>query len=153
MVGRLDQPDPGETPLRRPLHHRAHQLPPNGLILHRRIDRDRTNAGDRVALIEKVAADDLAVLLRHHGVEARVGENHRDHSGRALDRGKSQGKLCWLEIDLNASKSIIPHAAASSRVPGRSFAFIECSLLSTTMLYTRQEILLSITLTTRAAFA
>src|SRR5215469_3726764 len=38
--------------------------------------------------------------------------------------GKSHGKLCWLEIDLKASKSIKPSARASSRVPVRNLRSI-----------------------------
>src|SRR3954453_7760283 len=38
--------------------------------------------------------------------------------------GKSQGKLCSLEIDLNASKQIAPQAAASPDAPGLRVTFM-----------------------------
>jgi hypothetical protein len=64
-------------------------------------------AGNRVALIEKIAADDFAVHLRnHHGIEARVGKHHRYHAGRDLDTRKvpreivlTGNRLEGLEID------------------------------------------------------
>ena len=94
MVGGLNQPDAGEFALGRAFHYRLHQLPPNGLILHRRVDRYRSDAGNLVTLVEKIAADDFAVQLRNDGIEARIGEQIRGHAIRDLIDGKSQGKLC-----------------------------------------------------------
>src|SRR6476646_833353 len=53
----LSQPDAGEILLCRALVHGVHQTPSNRAILHRRIDRNWSNARDRVAFIEKIAAD------------------------------------------------------------------------------------------------
>jgi hypothetical protein len=71
VKGGLQQPDPGMS-LARAVKHGAHQPAPDRLVLRRRIDRDRPDAGDRPAFVEEVAADDISVLLRDHGVEARV---------------------------------------------------------------------------------
>jgi len=72
VKSRLQQPDPGGTALARTVEHRAHQQASDRLVLRRRIDRDRPDAGDRPAFVEKVAADDVSVLLGDHRVEARV---------------------------------------------------------------------------------
>ena len=76
----MNKSDAGEFALGRALRHRKHQLPPDGVILHGGIDRDRPYAGNRIALVEKIAADDPAAQLRNHGIEARVGKHHRDHA-------------------------------------------------------------------------
>ncbi len=53
-----------------------HQLPPRAFALKRWIDRDRPDADDRVALEEKVRADDLAAALDHDAPDARIGNQH-----------------------------------------------------------------------------
>src|SRR4029077_3829764 len=69
---RIAAAGPGGTSPARAVEHRTHQPAADRLVLRRRIDRYRPDAGDRAAFVEKVAADDISVLLGHHRVEAWV---------------------------------------------------------------------------------
>ena len=57
-----------------------HQKSPGARVLQLRVDGDRTNPRDLAALVEHVAAEHHAVALRHHHVEAGVGDHHRQHA-------------------------------------------------------------------------
>ncbi|HYR97332.1 MAG TPA: hypothetical protein VEM57_11375 [Candidatus Binatus sp.] len=61
-------------------------------VLRLWIDDDRTDAGNRRALVHHIAADDPAVALGDHGIEARVVEGHRQQPDRDLDARKVGGK-------------------------------------------------------------
>ncbi len=65
MIAGLEQPHSNKTTLPRSLHHRLHQRTAYLAVLERGIDRDRPNTGDRVALIQEIAADNSTVDLRH----------------------------------------------------------------------------------------
>ena len=70
----LNEPDTGEILLCRALMHRFHQTPANRAILHRRIDRNRSNACDRVAFIEKIAADNPPIDFCNHRIKFWICE-------------------------------------------------------------------------------
>ena len=72
VKGGLQQPDPGGMSLARAVKHSAHQPAPDHLVLQRRVNCDRPDAGDRPALVEKVTTDNMSFLLGHQRVEARV---------------------------------------------------------------------------------
>ena len=72
MKGGLQQSDPRGFTLVGAVKHSAHQPAPDRLVLRCRINRDRSDAGDRPAFVEKVTADDLSFLLGYHRVEARL---------------------------------------------------------------------------------
>src|SRR5438477_9004852 len=73
VVGRLQEPDPGDATARATLHHVEHQPAADPLVLRAGIDRDRADAGNRTAFVEKVAADHLAVALGNDRITPRVG--------------------------------------------------------------------------------
>src|SRR5258706_2088338 len=76
MIARLHQPDAGKALVIGALHHRFHQPPADAVILHVRVDRDRTDTGDGAALIQKIAAGDLAFDLGHDAVETWMSRHH-----------------------------------------------------------------------------
>ena len=63
MIGRLQEPDPGAAALGFARDGRLHQAAADRPVLHGRIDSDRADAGDRAALVDKVAADDPPIIL------------------------------------------------------------------------------------------
>ena len=71
----LDEPDTSEILRRRAIMHSVHQTPADGAILHRRINRDRPHACDHIAFVEKIAAHDAPINLRHDAVKLWI----RDH--------------------------------------------------------------------------
>src|SRR5215475_5641125 len=73
----LNQPDTGEILFSRALMHRVHQTPANGAILHSRINRDWTNASNRVAFVQKIAADNPTVDFRNDRVKLRISQHRR----------------------------------------------------------------------------
>ena len=75
VKARLNQPHSGEVPLRRTLVHRVHQTSANRAILHCRIDRDRSNTCDRIAFVEKIAADNLPIDFRDDRIKLRMREH------------------------------------------------------------------------------
>jgi hypothetical protein len=93
MIGRLDQPDPREAPLCHPSKDVLHQLASDRAILHGGIDRDRPDARHGRTLIEEVAADDLAVKLGDHRIEAGVCKQPRQEFGGDCGRGKIRRKV------------------------------------------------------------
>jgi hypothetical protein len=54
--------------------NRLHQTPANRAILHRRIDRDRANACDAVAFVQKIAADNALIDFRNHRIKFWICE-------------------------------------------------------------------------------
>src|SRR5689334_14164076 len=52
MIRRLDEPHAGKVARRGAFHHRLHQAPPDRAVLDRRVDGNRPDAGDRIALVE-----------------------------------------------------------------------------------------------------
>ena len=49
--------------------HGVHQTPANRTILHRRIDSNRPNTCDRVAFVQKIAADNPPIDSRDDRVK------------------------------------------------------------------------------------
>ena len=74
----LEQPDAGRVLAA--LDHGLHQPPPDAGVLGLRIDRDRAHAADRVALVEEVRADDLAVDLGDDAPDLPGGGSTRPSS-------------------------------------------------------------------------
>jgi hypothetical protein len=77
MIGRLDQTDPRIASARYPIKDMLHQLASDRAILHGRIDRDRPDASHCRTLVEEVTADDPAVKLGDHRIEASVRQQPR----------------------------------------------------------------------------
>jgi hypothetical protein len=86
MEGGLHQAHSGSILRGDPRHDVLHQTPAHGLVLHRRIDGYRADPVDRIAFIQKIAADDPAVHFRHHRVEARMRQHPRQEAGRYVRR-------------------------------------------------------------------
>ena len=93
MEGGLQQADPGGPSLARAVKHGAHQPSPDRLVLRRRMNRDRPDAGDRSTFVEKITTDDLSFLLGHYRVEARIRQHHRQETRRYLCRWKIPGEI------------------------------------------------------------
>jgi hypothetical protein len=51
------------------------------VVLSIRIDRDRTNAADRIALDQKVAAGDLSIDFGHDVEDPLLSDHHGDEAG------------------------------------------------------------------------
>ena len=100
MIGRLDQPDPREAPLRHPIKDVLHQLASDCAVLHGRINRDRPDTSHGRTLIEEVAADDPAVKLGDHRIEAGVRKQPRQERGDDFGRGKVRRKVVLLSNGL-----------------------------------------------------
>jgi hypothetical protein len=113
VKGGLQQPDPGGAALARAVEHGDHQPAADRLVLRRWIDRDGADAGDGAAFVEKVAANDISVLLGHHRVETRVRQQHRQGAGGRFRRRKIPWKIvlvvdCFerLETDDATSRGV-----------------------------------------------
>ena len=127
MVGRLHQPHAGETLGRGALDHFHHQLAADGLVLHGRVDGDWADAGDRVALIEKVASQDLAAALGHHAPKAGMAQQHGGDANAHFGGGKVPRKavgagdfLEGLENDRTAGGGVGAGPFAKDDVHARS---------------------------------
>jgi len=70
------------------IQDRLHEPATDGGVLHRGVDRDRADAGDRVALVEAIAADDLPVALGDDDVESRVLEDPAQEARGDVGRRK-----------------------------------------------------------------
>ena len=68
----LNKSDTSEILRSSALVHSVHQTSADRTILHRRINCDRPDACDRVAFVEKIAADNAAIDLRDNAVELRM---------------------------------------------------------------------------------
>lgn len=77
MVAGLNETDTGESAIFRALHDSEHQAPPYSVILDLRVDGNRPDAGDRIALVKEAAAHHAAIQLGHEPVKAAVCEHHR----------------------------------------------------------------------------
>lgn len=77
MKASLKQAHACGLPPSRTVEHIVHQASSDSLVLPRRIDRDRPDAHDKGALVEKVAANDTPVRFGHDGIEPRMRKQHR----------------------------------------------------------------------------
>src|SRR5689334_7343659 len=109
MVGRLQEPDPGDAAARATLDHIEHQPTADRMVLRAGIDGDRADAGDRTALVEKAAAGHLAVALGNNRIDPGVGQQHLDAARRNLRRREvpweivlARDRLERLEADRTA---------------------------------------------------
>ena len=96
MIRRLHKPHAGRVARRGSLHHRLHQAAPDRAVLHRGVDGYRPDAGDRIALVEKIAADDLAVEFGDHFVEARMRHQEGKDRDGVFGTGKVGRKVVFL---------------------------------------------------------
>src|SRR5215831_6945482 len=84
MIARLHEANACEPLAVRALHNGLHELAPDAVVLHFRIDRDWADARYATALVEKIAADDLATELGDNSVEAGITDQHGKEAGRDL---------------------------------------------------------------------
>src|SRR5215471_15812324 len=68
----LNQADSGKISRGRALMHRIHQPPPDRAILDRRVDSNRPNTSDPVALVQKIAADDSPIDFCDDRINVRI---------------------------------------------------------------------------------
>src|SRR5262249_53525901 len=109
VPGDLHQADARKAPFGGAVHHGLHELPPKRAIHHGRINRDRANAGDHRALVQEVAADDLAIQLSDHGVEPWMREQHGGHAGGDLHGGKVRREVMLIS---NGLEGLVEDSAA-----------------------------------------
>jgi hypothetical protein len=88
-----------------------HQAAADPFVLHRGIDRDRADAADRRALVEKIAAKDMAVFFRHDPVEAGIGDQHLGETGRDRDRREIAREI----VPVGDRREGVVHDAAAGR--------------------------------------
>ena len=69
MVAGLDQANACRLVVRRALQHVGHQGGADAPVLRARVDRDRSKPDDQPTLVDKVAADNLAVALGDYPAE------------------------------------------------------------------------------------
>ena len=82
MVAGLDQADAAEPAFLGARHHRLHQRAAGAVVLDRRVDRDRPDRADRVALVQEIATDDASDVLGYHDVEHPLMADHEaDRAG------------------------------------------------------------------------
>jgi hypothetical protein len=93
MVARLHESNPRQVPCPHPLQHVLHQLAADHAILCGGIDGDRSSAGNRRALVHKIAAHDPPVALCNHAIKAGVGEQTRQQPDSDVWRGKISWKV------------------------------------------------------------
>ena len=92
----LHQPHPWKVLLGGSVHDRSHQLPAHTSVLRRRIDRDWTDARNRAAFIEAIAADNLPLLLSDYAEKARMGKQVGDNLPRHFRSWKVGWKVVML---------------------------------------------------------
>jgi hypothetical protein len=81
MVRGLEQPDTWKAPLSGSVKGGLHQPATNPSILPLRVYRDRSKASYRGALVEKVAAHNLATHFCDNTEKPRMREQHSDQIG------------------------------------------------------------------------
>jgi hypothetical protein len=74
VISILHQPETEHFRCRRAFDNGLHQLAPDPLVLHRRLDRNRADAANYRSLVKKIAAEDASVAPGHHAVEAGMGD-------------------------------------------------------------------------------
>jgi hypothetical protein len=109
----LHQPDPGEAALADAIEHGKHQSPADAVVLHRRIDGDRADPGDRAALVHEIAADNPAVRLSDHRIEPGIDQQILEELDADFRGGQIPGKIMLardrfecLETDRAAGRGI-----------------------------------------------
>ena len=102
MKARLDQPNARSIHFRGALVSGFHQTAADGPILRRGIDGDRAETSDRIAFVQKIAADDAPVDLSDNGIKLGWLSIHVNKPIAISGDGKSGAKLCASEIVLNA---------------------------------------------------
>ena len=123
VVGQLDKSDTESVSLGTALQNCCHQCATDVTVLHLRVDRHRTHAEDRAALIEEIASDYMSVGFGDDTEEAGMRHERGHEFGCHATDGKSGGKLWLLAIASNASKQMRPHSGMSAAVMGRISRF------------------------------
>jgi hypothetical protein len=113
MIRRLHEPHAGKVTRRRTFHNRLHQAPPDSAVLDRRVDGYRPDAGDRIAFVEKIAADDAAVQFGNDLVKARTRKKKGENHDGAFGIGKVGRKVMLLRDRL---ERFVNYCAARPRV-------------------------------------
>jgi hypothetical protein len=115
VITSLKQANAGNAPFCSSRHAVAHQCASNSLILHSRIDRDRTDACNRRPLIHKIAADDLVIDFGNDCVKSWICDKLREQSNRYF-RGGQIGRKIMLISD--CCECFITNCAAALSVIG-----------------------------------
>src|SRR5882757_3241878 len=84
MIGCLDEAGADKAALDGALQHRLHQGATDTLVLQCRIDGDRPQPADWIALVQKVTAHDPAVEFGYDVKESRVTDQHGEKADRAI---------------------------------------------------------------------
>ena len=93
MKSGLQQANSRELSFGSARQYRLHEHSSNAGVLRTRLDGDGSNAGNRRALIEAIAADDAPVGFRHYAVEAGVRKHHREKPDGVLGRRQIGRKI------------------------------------------------------------
>ena len=123
MVGRLQGPNPGDAAARATLDHVEHQPTADRMVLRGGVEGDRADAGNRTPLVDKVAADHLAVALGNDPVDPGMGQQHlhetcRNLGGREIPREVvlACDRLERFEADRTAGGRIRGNAPAQDHI-------------------------------------
>lgn len=87
VITGLKEPNAGNALFCSSRHAVAHQCATNSLILHSRINRDRSDACNRRPLIHKIAANDLVIDFGNDSVKSWICDKLREQSNRYFRRG------------------------------------------------------------------
>src|SRR5207248_6029662 len=117
VVGRLQEPHPGDAAARTTLDHIEHQPTADPLVLRAGIDRYRADAGNRTALVEKVAADHLAVALGNDPIDPGMGQQHLHQARRNLRRREIPPEVVLARDRL---ERLVANRATGPRIRGNA---------------------------------
>jgi hypothetical protein len=106
VVRGLDEAHPGGAALALAAEDRFHQRPPDAVVLGRRVDRHRADAGDGRALVDERASEYLAGALGDEPRDAGAREQLANLELRELGRHRSTGRLCRAAIDIERRVAI-----------------------------------------------
>jgi hypothetical protein len=134
----LHEPDTGIAGLGSVVEHREHQAPAYAPILRARIDRDRPYAGNRAALVKKVAADDPPTHLRDDRIEAGIRqqpthEPDTDFRRREIPRKivLARNRFERFETNRPARRGILGLSGSQNYVHGTPLHLIGLALAET----------------------
>jgi hypothetical protein len=68
MIGGMDESHPQVAPCGSPVEHSLHKVSADGAVLHRGRNRNRAEAGDGGAFVEKVTANDAPIQLCYNRI-------------------------------------------------------------------------------------
>src|SRR6516162_2436142 len=95
IVSRLHEPHAGDTAPRAACKYIEHQLTVDRLVLRGGIDSNRSDAGDRTAFVEKIAAKHLAIAFGDDRVKQWMSQSRRHQRRRGLRRREGPRKVVF----------------------------------------------------------